>query len=64
MHNDIWRQNRNFYLKVLIEMINFGVISEPFSNVPADGQLSKLTIYDIAFPIRERLLQQRNEITN
>jgi hypothetical protein len=52
MHNDIWRQNRNFYLKVLIEMICFGIISEPFSNVPSDGQLPKLTLYDVAFPIR------------
>jgi len=43
-------------------MIRFGDISEPFSNVPGDGQLPKLNLYDVAFPIRERLLQKADNL--
>lgn len=36
-------------------MIIQNKIMEPFINVPKDGQLPKLTLYDVPFPIREHL---------
>lgn len=53
--NLVWKQNRNLYSKVLLEMVKSKSITEPFIKVPPDGSLPRLTIYDIPFQLREAL---------
>ena len=55
--NNIWKQNRNFYLKILLEMCLEGKLFEPFNQTPPEGPLPKLTLYDVPYPIRAKISQ-------
>jgi hypothetical protein len=45
MHNNLWRENRNLYLRVLLFMLEDFKLLSPFSTVPSDGPLQKLNSY-------------------
>lgn len=57
--NPVWRKNAVFYLKVLAEMLRQNKISGPFHNLPEDGPLPKLTLYDLPYPLREKFSQSK-----
>ena len=56
MENVVWKQNRNFYMKVLHEMILARDIQEPFNKVPPEGPLPTLSPYDVPYPLRTKFL--------
>lgn len=58
--NSIWKQNRNLYLKILLEMVNEGQLMKPFNQSPPQGPLPKITIYDVPYPIRIKLMSQQH----
>ena len=59
-NNPVWKKNVNFHLKVLVEMIRNGQLSKPFNNLPEEGPLRKLTIYDLPFPLREKFSNSKD----
>ncbi|KRX08982.1 hypothetical protein PPERSA_08185 [Pseudocohnilembus persalinus] len=48
--NPIWKQNRNLYITILLEMLQNGIVWEPFTHVPPDGPLQRLSKYDLIMP--------------
>lgn len=56
--NVVWKQNRNFYMKVLCEMMVTQCVMEPFSKTPPEGALPRLTPYDIPYPLRTKFLNE------
>lgn len=56
--NSIWKQNRNLYLKILLEMTTQGELQKPFNQSPPEGPLPRLTLYDIPYPIRSKLTEE------
>lgn len=56
--NHVWKQNRNLYLKALREMVQQGCLQTPFHQTPPEGPLQKITLYDIPYPVRVRLMQE------
>lgn len=52
VNNAVWKQNRNFYLKIMYEMMLDGQLLSPFNQIPPEGALPKLTLYDVPYPIR------------
>lgn len=61
--NGVWRQNRNLYLKILLEMIAEGELLKPFNHSPPEGPLPKITLYDVPYPIRLKLIEQESRNT-
>lgn len=56
--NQVWKQNRNLYLKALREMVQQGGLQTPFHQTPPEGPLQKITLYDIPYPIRIKLIDE------
>lgn len=56
MDNAVWKQNRNFYMRVLYEMMLAREIQEPFSRVPPEGPLPTLSPYEVPYPLRTKFL--------
>ena len=42
-------------MTALLEMINQNQFMKPFSHAPPEGPLPKLTVYDIDYPIRQKI---------
>ena len=52
-NNDLWKKNKNLYMKILLQMVIHQQLIKPFSQAPPEGPLPKLTVYDIDYPIRQ-----------
>ena len=60
--NLVWKQNRNLYLKVLREMAQQGSLQTPFHQTPHEGPLHKITLYDIPYPVRIKIIEEDKKI--
>jgi len=58
--NPIWKKNINFYLKVMLEMLKDGQLAAPFNTLPPQGPLKTLTMYDLPFPLRQKLTTEKS----
>ena len=56
--NNVWKNNRNLYLKILREMIQEGTLQKPFHQTPPEGPLPKITLYDVPYPVRMKLTSE------
>ena len=52
-NNDLWKKNKNLYMKILLQMVIHQQLIKTFSQAPPEGPLPKLTVYDIDYPIRQ-----------
>ncbi|KAL4470093.1 hypothetical protein ABPG72_008752 [Tetrahymena utriculariae] len=64
--NLVWKQNRNLYVKVLQDMVSNTTMYEPFTKVPPEGPLPRLTKFDIPYHARSiiRDFEKENENFN
>ena len=42
-------------MKTLLQMVTDNLLIKPFSQAPPEGPLPKLTVYDIDYPIRQKI---------
>jgi hypothetical protein len=59
--NTTWKENRNFYARVLQQMVANKMLDAPFNKIPPEGTLPKLTKYDLVSLMSKFTIKTPNE---